>query len=256
MAYVAIHKHCCTNAHERYSQKLRRWRLDDPSHRLHNHLSVIQRTPSWHARSAHQRLKAFARITTPRVHTAVHGAGWNRLCTLRRFQLRGICRLCHQHNTEDSIEHYGFCSCVQALAARHLKLDTAIHVNIRTFTCTNPRLKTRELLTKAALLIYATYRALNRQRHVANSLRPEEFLNAMSQWVIECRTRPCNNLPDLGVYSDGAERRSTSFSHVVAAVVTMTTSHNHFSNTPSHYVNTDLLIQLTIPNSSFGFGQF
>ena len=164
---------------------MRRWLLDSSSNPLHSHLTVKQRTPNWHARSAHQRLKLLARITTPRVHAAVFGAVWNRWCTLKRFRHRGRCRLCQKLHSEDSIEHYVFCSCVREVAARRLKLDTTIHVNIHTFMCANPRIDTKELLTRSTLLIYATYRALNHQRHATIPLQPEELLNAMSQWVIE-----------------------------------------------------------------------
>ena len=115
---------------------------------------MIQRTPNWHARCAQQRLKAVARLTPPRVHAAVFGAVWNRWSTKCRYQLTGQCRLCQKPLTEDSIEHYAFCSSVRELATRRLRLDTRLHVNMHTFTCTNPLLHSKELLTRAALLIY------------------------------------------------------------------------------------------------------
>ena len=83
------------------------------------------------------------------------------------------------------MEHYAFCSCVRELAARRLRFDTTIHVNIHTFTCTNPRVHTKELLTRTALLIYATYRALNYERNASTPLRDEDLFHAMFQRVIK-----------------------------------------------------------------------
>ena len=163
----AIHQKSTPNLHNRFGQKLSRWSLHEPGKPLHDHLSVIQRTPNWQARCAHQRLKTVARLTSPRVHAATFGALWNRWCTLRRFQLRGRCRLCQKVHSEDSIEHYAFCDTVREVATRRLRLDARLHVKIHTFTCTNPHLNTRELLTRAALLIYATYRASNFQRQAS-----------------------------------------------------------------------------------------
>ena len=108
-----------------------------------------------------------------------------RWCTLRPFQLKGRCRLCQLPHSKDSIEHYACCTTVRELAARRLRLDAHLHVNIHTFTCTNPRLITKELITRAALLIYATYRALNHQRHATAPLEGEDLFQAMCQWVIE-----------------------------------------------------------------------
>ena len=76
--YAALHKQQAPDTHTRFAQKLERWRLDSTTHPLHDHLSVIQRTPNWQARSAHQRLKTIAKLTTQRVHAAVFGAIWNR----------------------------------------------------------------------------------------------------------------------------------------------------------------------------------
>ena len=183
--YAALHKKHAPDVHTRFTQKLDRWRLHLPTHPLHDHLSIIQRTPNWQARSAHQRLTTIATLTTPRVHAAVYGAIWNRWCTLRRFQQRGRCRLCSQPHTEDSIEHYPFCNIVKRLAASRLRLNGSTQVNIHTFTCTNPLIRTEEELTRAALLIYSTYRALNHQRLSDTPLQAEELHNAMCQWVVE-----------------------------------------------------------------------
>ena len=183
--YSSLHGHHAPDAHTRFAQKLTRWNLHSPTHPLHEHLSVIQRTPNWQARCAHQRLKTIAKLTTPRVHAAVFGAIWNRWCTLRRYQQQGRCRLCQLPHTEDSIEHYSFCTSVRKLATTRLRLCTTTQVNIHTFTCTNPLLRTNEQLTQAALLIYATYRALNHQRRAETPLHADELFNAMCQWVVE-----------------------------------------------------------------------
>ena len=185
MVYAKLHKAAAPNVHERFAHKLARWKLHQPSHPLHAQLSVIQSTPNWQARCAHQRLKAVARLTAPRVHAAVFGAVWNRWNTKKRYQLRGRCRLCQKPHTEDAIEHYVFCNTVREVASRRLRLDTRSHVNIHTFTCTNPLLHSKELLTRAALLIYATYKALNHQRHAPCPLQSEDLYHAMCQWIVE-----------------------------------------------------------------------
>ena len=195
--YEALLKHAAPNTHARFSHKLDRWNLHLPTHPLHDHMSVRQRTPNWQARCAHQRLKTLAKLTTPRVHAAVFGATWNRWCTRRRYQQRGRCRLCQQPHSEDSIEHYAYCSSVRKLAAQRLRLCCTTQVNIHTFTCTNPLLRTQEQLTRAALLIYSTYRALNHQRQSNNPLQADELYNAMCQWVVEGargHTRTCQTL--------------------------------------------------------------
>ena len=183
--YAALHKKSAPDVHARLAHKLHRWNLQLPTQPLHDHISVRQRTPNWQSRCANQRLKLLAKLTTPRVHAAVFGAIWNRWCTLRRFQQRGRCRLCRLPHTEDSIEHYPHCTTVRRLASTRLRLNTSTQVNIHTFTCTNPLLRTKEQLTRAALLIYATYRALNYQRLADHPLGTEELHNAMCQWIIE-----------------------------------------------------------------------
>ena len=185
LVYVALHKKHAPDVHIRFAQKLARWKLHLTTHPLHDHMSTMQRTPNWQARCAHQRLKTIATLTTPRVHASVYGAIWNRWCTLRRFQQRGRCRLCRKPHTEDSIEHYGFCDTVRRVATTRLRLNIETQVNIHSFTCTNPLIHTREELTRTALLVYSTYRALNHQRHTDTPLDTEELHNAMCQWVVE-----------------------------------------------------------------------
>ena len=195
--YASLHDRAAPDTQARFSHKLDRWNLHLPSQPLHDHMSVRQRTPNWQARCAHQRLKTLAKLTTPRVHAAVFGATWNRWCTRRRYQQRGRCRLCQQPHSEDSIEHYAYCSSVRKLAAQRLRLCCTTQVNIHTFTCTNPLLRTQEQLTRAALLMYSTYRALNHQRQSNNPLQADELYNAMCQWVVEGargHTRMCQTL--------------------------------------------------------------
>ena len=195
--YAALHQQNAPDVHTRFTHKLDRWNLHSTTHPLHDHLSPIQRTPNWQARCSHQRLKTLAKLTTPRVHAAAYGAIWNRWCTLRRFQQRGHCRLCQLPHTEDSIEHYPFCTIIKRIATARLHLHHATQVNIHTFTLTNPFLRTQEQLIRAALLIYATYRALNHQRRSETPLNSEELHHAMSQWVVEGargHTRTCRAL--------------------------------------------------------------
>ena len=204
--YTALHQKSAPDTHARFTHKLGRWKLHLPTQVLHDHLSVIQRTPNWQARCAHQRLKTIAKLTTPRVHAAVYGAVWNRWCTLGRFRKTGRCRLCQQPRTKDSIEHYAFCSTVRELASRRLRLCCTTQVNIHTFTCTNPLIRTQEQLSRAALLIYATYRALNHQRHSNNPLPPDQLFNAMCQWVVEGargHARTCQTLSNTWTEHQG-----------------------------------------------------
>ena len=177
----------CTNDqhHDRFDYKLRRWKLQESDKPLYQHLSVIHRTPNWQARSSHQRLKLLAQLVPPRVHAAVFGCIWNRWCTLRRFHTSGNCRLCQGRHTEDSIEHYTYCSSVRAIASRRLRLDIGTQVNLHTFTCTNPLIRTESQLIRAALLTYSTYRALNHQRQAASPLLGNDLYQAMCQWLIE-----------------------------------------------------------------------
>ena len=136
--YTALHQKSAPDIHARFAHKLGRWKLHLPTQVLHDHLSVIQRTPNWQARCAHQRLKTIAKLTTPRVHAAVYGAVWNRWCTLGRFRKTGRCRLCQLPRTKDSIEHYAFCSTVRELASRRLRLCCTTQVNIHTFHVHKP----------------------------------------------------------------------------------------------------------------------
>ena len=204
--HAALHQKSAPDAHRRFASKLSRWNLHSPTQPLHDHLSVMQRTSNWQARCAHQRLKTLAKLTTPRVHATMFGAIWNRWCTLRRFQQQGRCRLCQKQHTEDSIEHYVFCSSIRELAVRRLRLDLKIHVNIHTLTCTNPLIDTAELLTRAALLVYATYRALNYQREAAIPLQGEDLFQAMSQWIVEGargHVHSCRVLSSIWTPSEG-----------------------------------------------------
>ena len=205
--YAALHQRSAPDAHSRFAYKLSRWNLHATTQPLHDRLSVRQRTPNWQARCAQQRLRALAKLTTPRVHAAVFGAIWNRWCTLRRFQQRGHCRLCQKTHTEDSIEHYPFCEIVKRLASTRLRLNSTTQVNSHTFALTNPHLRTQEDLTRAALLIYATYRALNHQRLADAPLNAEELHNAMSQWVVEGargHARTCRVLATMWTQQQGA----------------------------------------------------
>ena len=96
-----------------------------------------------------------------------------------------MCVLCQHPHSEDSIEHYSVCPALRELAARHLKLHPRDQLNIYTFTCTNPRLNTKELLVRAALLVYAAYRACNYQRHAATPLQGADLYHALCEWVVE-----------------------------------------------------------------------
>ena len=204
--YSRLQNIASPNAHDRFAHKLSRWNLHSTDKPLHLHLSVIQRTPNWQARCAQQRLRTLAKLTSPRVHAASFGAMWNRWCTRRRFQLRGQCRLCQKEHTEDSIEHYAFCSSIREVASRRLRLDPSRHVNLHTFTCTNPFLHSEELLTRAALLVYAVYRALNHQRQATVPLLGDDLFQAMSQWIIEGargHARSCQVLSRTWSHSEG-----------------------------------------------------
>ena len=144
-----------------------------------------QSSPTWLARCAYDRLHLIAKWITPRVHGAVVGALWNRWCTWRCFQLRGRCRLCQADDTDDSIEHFSACKTPREFGSRRLRLHPTAHISLFSFMCTNPVINTQELLVRVALLIYATYSALNYQRHAVEPLRGTELYHGLCHRVSE-----------------------------------------------------------------------
>ena len=110
----------------------------------------------------------------PRLTGAMYSTIWNRWTTERRHQRRHHftcrCRLGRpcKPGTQDSIEHYVCCPVVRDFGRRKLRLQPT-QINLHLFTLSQPRNWTKEYATKAALLIYATYR-------VVHSTSPEQPL--------------------------------------------------------------------------------
>ena len=231
-AYNLLLRHEAPSALERVRHNLKRWKLSDMSRRPHVMLSVRQKTPSWQAEKTLHNLRLLGNLVPPRVVAAVFSTIWNRWTTHRRFQQRSsvtnVCSLGCSKEAENSIEHYANCACVRELGTRYLRLQGRQQINSHTFMLCNPKLTTQEDLTKAALLVYATYRAVNHQRH--NPPLPHGAIyNAMTQWVREgalghrCATQvmqkrwlatpPCTHLPSIPTYLPpttlGAKRPNT-----------------------------------------------
>ena len=66
---------------------------------------------------------------------------------------------------EDSIEHYGFCKAVRAVAGTMLRLDSHFTVCKQHFLMADEALKDLEILTCMALLVHAAYNVTNMARH-------------------------------------------------------------------------------------------
>ena len=170
----------------RVRHKYQRWGLNLPDHAHITRLfPARQRTENWHGRAGLHHLRQLSTLVTPRVQSAVFSTMWNRWTTARRFQGAGTCVLCRVPHTQDSIEHYAKCPVVKRLAAQFLHLDPRQFVNLHSFLLVNPLVNTKETLTTIALLVYATYRCTNFQRHAQTPLPPDALYDAMTQWVRE-----------------------------------------------------------------------
>ena len=189
-AYGLVMRHTQPDPENRVRQKLARWNLDDPARHGPEAMSARQLTPNWIARRTLHNMYLLSTLVPPRVSAAVFSTIWNRWATDRRFQKRtldgaGRCRLgCGGRYAEDSIEHYGHCETIREVGIRQLHLDPDGQLNLRTFMQCNPRIRTKEQLTAAALLVYAAYRAFNHYRH--NTPPPSgQVAHALRQWVRE-----------------------------------------------------------------------
>ena len=107
-----------------------------------------------------------SKFVAPRLTGAMFSMLWNRCNTLRRNQSRmgGKCRCrlgCpYGPGAQDSIEHYACCPIVKEFGRRKLRINPQ-QINLHLFTLSQPQTWTKEFATKAALLIYATYRVVH-----------------------------------------------------------------------------------------------
>ena len=107
-------------------------------------------------------LKWLGKRVPPRVHQAnirLHLNGWH---TKRRYQEDGCCEFCGKKGSEDSIEHFFYCSIVQDLLPAALKLGSPARAPISTFFLFGLDGKTRILM---ALYVFGIYTLHNKIRH-------------------------------------------------------------------------------------------
>jgi hypothetical protein len=152
-------------------------------------LASKQRTPAWLVEETLRHLLLLRQLVPPRVVSAVFSTIWNRWTTERRFDRRqspsNVCKLGCSCSAEDSIEHYARCPITLETSRRFLRLDPQCQVNLHTFVCCNPHVKTDADITAAALLVYAVYRATNYQRFQTPLTNPSDIIDAMKQWTRE-----------------------------------------------------------------------
>ena len=173
----------------RVRENLERWKLLDPSWHPHVTLAGKQRTPAWLGETTLRHLLLLRQLVPPRVVSAVFSTIWNRWTTERRFDRRqspsNVCKLGCSCSAEDRIEHYARCPITLETSRRFLRLDPQCQVNLHTFVCCNPNVKTDADITAAALLVYAVYRATNYQRFQTPLTNPSDIIDAMKQWTRE-----------------------------------------------------------------------
>ena len=207
-AYRAALSSIEQDAESRMRTKLRRWNLNSEDMCRTLSLTAYQSTPNWTARRALHTLCLVRQHVTPRVAAAVWGTMWNRWTTTARCEQRSSrCLLCDEDSALDKIEHYCRCPVVKDLGVRHLKLDASRYFNIRTFTGTNPHTRSVEDVQMCSLLVYATYRATNFQRHASSALDRNQLHDAMKQW---CREGCFGHLGCMKALSDRWKRAAAS----------------------------------------------
>ena len=127
-----------------------------------------------------RRLEALRGLVPPRVSAAALSTLWNRWCTCRHFQRRGLCVLgCP--SAEDSIEHYGRCPIIRQFASSflHLRMDHACGLAYVLFAA--PELDEPLILTRCAVLVYAAWRTTESVRRRRGPASVEDCRRALQQ---------------------------------------------------------------------------
>jgi hypothetical protein len=151
----SLYDHGRPDALERIRKKLRRWKLPGPPARV--------------AQRVLRNLCSLPTLVCPRVAAACFSTLWNRWTTERRFDRRGSpenrCLLGCSPTAEDSIEHYCRCPVVRSFADRFLQLRLTSENGLEYFMLAPFSSEEKVMLTRAAVMIYATYNTINRIRY-------------------------------------------------------------------------------------------
>ena len=126
--------------------------------------------------------------TPPRVRAALWNTAWNRWPTACRFQLRGTassrCVFGCSPTAEDSIEHYSYCKVIREAHWRHLAIAPNMHGSLLPAWLLAEGAATKEVASRMALGVYATYRSFCTQRH-SQTARREDLVDMFGQYVRE-----------------------------------------------------------------------
>jgi hypothetical protein len=163
MAYEILLKKDTPNFNNRIRDKMHRWQLNVPPHRL--------------ADKIHRRLLQLRRLVSPRVLTSVWKLLWNGWITGRRFQNRSttFCLFRCSDTAEDSIEHYVRCPIIREFARRKLNLHDLFpehfflaveHLSLNDLTC-------------IALLTYSVFTSLIALANSADTMAREEYVQLL-----------------------------------------------------------------------------
>ena len=157
---------------ERMRQRLNRWRLP----------GFPRRT----AARALQSLESVRTVAPPRVCAAVLSTMWNRWTTARRFQGAGRCVFLCSPTAQDSIEHYCSCAVVRQAYLKGLRLRLRAHPEaLSDFLLVSLPPgdgQQNTILTRTALMVYATYVVTNAIRHGGH--KPAEALEMLRQAIL------------------------------------------------------------------------
>ena len=143
--------------------------------------------PPHHTSAAIARcLCRLGRLVAPRVAAAVFKFLWNGWCCKARFQQRDQpgcecvlgCIQAGRINAQDAQEHYCHCPAVHEVWKTKLRTVCPVEVALHVWLLACGQLESDDMLTSTALMIYATFMAINHYRHHGKVTRPvaKEFL--------------------------------------------------------------------------------
>ena len=178
---MTIRSQSCYQPYIRMRQRLQRWKLPG--------------FPRRHARQALQNLAELRDLAPPRVSAAVLSTMWNRWVTARRFQRSAACVLGCSPTARDSIEHYACCPFVREAASAYLHLrlrgpPEAVSDFLLVSTPPGQR-QPQSVITRMALLVYATYVVTNNARHGEMSRGRTEMIGMLQQGILQAAEGHC-----------------------------------------------------------------